>query len=67
MMSIIESDNFLVGTQNGSKCVEISVSIMGRLFPDILKEIWHNGSVEEWRYFINKHNGKLKIKKKRRK
>ena len=66
MMSIIESDNFLVGTQNGSKYVEISVSIMGRLCPDILKEIWHNGSVEEWRYFINKH-GKLKVKKKRRK
>ena len=67
MMSTIESDNFLVGTQNGSKYVEISESVMVILFPDILKEIWHNGSVEKWRYLVNKHNGKLKIKKKRRK
>ena len=66
MIAISENDNFLVGIQNGSKSVEISISLMGRLFPDILKEIWHNGSVEEWRYFINKH-GKLKVKKKRRK
>ena len=67
MMSISGSDNLLIGTQNGSKYVEISVSNVGKLFPDVIRNIWHDGSVDKWRYLVNVHNGKLKVKKKKKK
>ncbi len=67
MMSISEINNLLIETQNNCKYIEIPVSEVGKFFPDMIRDIWHEGSVNKWRYFINTHNGKLKVKKKKKK
>ena len=54
-----------IENQSG-KYVEITESVMAKIFPDILREIWHYGSVEDWQFLIKKRTGKLKIKRDRK-
>ncbi|TFG20508.1 MAG: hypothetical protein EU529_14775 [Promethearchaeota archaeon] len=66
MMSISENNLLQEETQNSSKYLEISVSKVGKLYPDMIRDIWHKypfSSLNNWRYLVNTHNGKLKIKK----